>query len=150
MVHLMQYVRSFKEVEPWKSAVSRELDPLPNQTHEQLRGHSFRSYLFAIFTDLRAEYIKKTHVPCWRTFFFWLAHHASVLIDVPHPDAMGTCSMMPRNHQGVVDAKLKVYGTTNLRIADLSIVPLNIAAHPQGKFVYVAVAIESQLMLNAF
>lgn len=45
---------------------------------------------------------------------------------------------MPLKSQGVVDAKLKVYGTTNLRIADLSVVPLNIAAHPQGKYIHAA------------
>jgi len=40
--------------------------------------------------------------------------------------------MLPRSKQGVVDPELKVYGTTNLRIADISIVPLHIAAHTQA------------------
>ncbi|KZP27962.1 GMC oxidoreductase [Athelia psychrophila] len=94
LVHQMQYTRSFNEVEPWKSA-SKELDPSPNATHEQLR-----------------DYIKGTAGPTWH--------------------AIGTCSMLPREDQGVVDAKLKVYGTTNLRIADISIVPLHVAAHTQA------------------
>ncbi|KAH9928320.1 GMC oxidoreductase [Fomitopsis serialis] len=46
--------------------------------------------------------------------------------------ACGTCSMLPREKNGVVDPKLKVYGTKNLRVADLSIAPLEIAAHTQA------------------
>jgi hypothetical protein len=42
--------------------------------------------------------------------------------------------MLPRDKNGVVDANLKVYGTTNVRIADLSIVPLHVASHTQCKF----------------
>ncbi|KAF8877062.1 GMC oxidoreductase [Gymnopilus junonius] len=45
---------------------------------------------------------------------------------------IGSCSMLPRNKRGVVDPELKVYGTSNLRIADLSVVPLHIAAHTQA------------------
>ncbi|KAG5351739.1 hypothetical protein C0989_005073 [Termitomyces sp. Mn162] len=47
-------------------------------------------------------------------------------------DSLGTCSMLPRDKQGVVDSELKVYGTKNLRIADISIIPLHIAAHTQA------------------
>lgn len=36
----------------------------------------------------------------------------------------GTCAMMPQEHGGVVDSHLKVYGTTNVRIVDASIFPL--------------------------
>lgn len=46
-----------------------------------------------------------------------------------HP--IGTASMLPKEDGGVVDAKLKVYGTTNLRIVDASIIPLHISAHIQ-------------------
>ncbi|TCD63417.1 hypothetical protein EIP91_005416 [Steccherinum ochraceum] len=42
----------------------------------------------------------------------------------------GACSMMPRKKGGVVDTKLKVYGTTNIRVVDLSILPIHMAAHP--------------------
>ena len=40
--------------------------------------------------------------------------------------------MLPKDKQGVVDPSLKVYGTTNLRIADLSIYPLHVASHTQS------------------
>ncbi|KAG6909077.1 hypothetical protein DXG01_002058 [Tephrocybe rancida] len=58
------------------------------------------------------EYVKNTHIT---------AGHA-----------LGTCSMLPRDRQGVVDPHLKVYGTKNLRVVDLSIIPLQIAAHTQA------------------
>ena len=40
--------------------------------------------------------------------------------------------MMPRELGGVVDAKLKVYGTKNLRVMDLSVLPLQVSVHTQG------------------
>lgn len=39
-----------------------------------------------------------------------------------HP--CGTCAMMPKELGGVVDERLMVHGTTNLRIVDASIIPL--------------------------
>ncbi|THH16024.1 hypothetical protein EUX98_g9367 [Antrodiella citrinella] len=42
------------------------------------------------------------------------------------------CSMLPRDKGGVVDTQLKVYGTTNIRVADLSIIPIQVACHPMG------------------
>jgi len=44
----------------------------------------------------------------------------------------GSCSMLPREKGGVVDNKLKVYGTTGLRVVDLSVLPLHVMAHTQG------------------
>ncbi|TFK94202.1 GMC oxidoreductase [Polyporus arcularius HHB13444] len=43
-----------------------------------------------------------------------------------------SCSMLPKANGGVVDPQLKVYGTENLRVVDLSVLPLHIAAHPQA------------------
>jgi len=44
----------------------------------------------------------------------------------------GSCSMLPRDKGGVVDPELKVYGTNNLRVVDLSIIPLHFASHSQS------------------
>ena len=41
--------------------------------------------------------------------------------------------MLPREHNGVVDPRLLVYGTENIRVVDLSVIPLQIAAHTQGE-----------------
>ncbi|KAI3604472.1 gmc oxidoreductase [Moniliophthora roreri] len=44
-----------------------------------------------------------------------------------HPGC--TCSMLPRNQGGVVDANLKVYGLDNVRVADGSVFPFLFSAH---------------------
>jgi choline dehydrogenase-like flavoprotein len=52
-----------------------------------------------------------------------------------HP--IGTASMLPRGEGGVVDTKLKVYGTKNLRVIDASIFPL----HVQGNIMSLVYAV---------
>ncbi|KAG8763169.1 hypothetical protein FRC12_008662 [Ceratobasidium sp. 428] len=49
---------------------------------------------------------------------------------VYHP--IGTCSMLPREDGGVVDATLKVYGTANLRVVDASVIPIHLSCHIQS------------------
>ncbi|KAF8997958.1 glucose-methanol-choline oxidoreductase [Hymenopellis radicata] len=46
--------------------------------------------------------------------------------------SIGSASMMPQEKNGVVDASLKVYGTRNVRVVDLSAMPLHISAHTQA------------------
>jgi len=58
------------------------------------------------------EYLKK---------HLWTVWHTS-----------GSLSMLPKDKGGVVDPKLKVYGTKNIRAVDLSIVPLEVSAHTQA------------------
>ncbi|KAF9012816.1 alcohol oxidase, partial [Hymenopellis radicata] len=53
-----------------------------------------------------------------------------VLATIHHP--VGTSSMLPRELGGVVDQNLRVYGVENLRIADNSIVPLEICSNTQS------------------
>lgn len=44
-----------------------------------------------------------------------------------HP--VGTAAMMPRALGGVVDARLKVYGTANVRVVDASVLPFQVCGH---------------------
>lgn len=44
-----------------------------------------------------------------------------------HPVA--TAAMMPREKGGVVDSELKVYGTSNVRVVDASVVPFQVCGH---------------------
>jgi choline dehydrogenase-like flavoprotein len=59
----------------------------------------------------------------WREFVL------NTIASIDHP--LGTCAMLPKSDGGVVDPSLKVYGTSNLRVVDASIIPLLISAHPQ-------------------
>jgi len=44
----------------------------------------------------------------------------------------GTAAMASRSLDGVVDSSLKVYGTSNLRLVDASIIPILVGAHLQA------------------
>ncbi|KAF3936893.1 hypothetical protein ABW19_dt0206193 [Dactylella cylindrospora] len=57
----------------------------------------------------------------------WIKH---ALQSEYHPS--GTCSMLPKNKGGVVDAKFKVYGVKKLRVVDASVFPLLTRANIQS------------------
>jgi choline dehydrogenase-like flavoprotein len=59
----------------------------------------------------------------------WKDFVLNTTLTIYHP--AGTCAMLPRNDGGVVDHELKVYGTSNLRVVDASIIPVIISAHLQ-------------------
>ncbi|KAI0911460.1 GMC oxidoreductase [Ustulina deusta] len=56
----------------------------------------------------------------------------------PNYHPIGTASMMSRELGGVVDPKLKVYGTENVRVVDGSILPLQFSGHPTATLYAVA------------
>ncbi len=41
--------------------------------------------------------------------------------------------MIPREKNGVIDPQLRVYGTTNVRVVDISVMPIHVAAHTQSE-----------------
>lgn len=47
----------------------------------------------------------------------------------PNYHHLGTCAMLPRATGGVVDNDFRVYGTANVRVVDLSVVPLQVSGH---------------------
>lgn len=58
------------------------------------------------------------------------------LLSTFHP--VGTCAMMPREIGGVVDTRLKVHGTKNLRVIDASVFPLETLGNIQATVYAVA------------
>ncbi|PKY08003.1 putative glucose oxidase [Aspergillus campestris IBT 28561] len=56
----------------------------------------------------------------------------------PNYHVVGTTSMLPRSMGGVVDSRLKVYGTTNVRVVDASIQPLQLCGHPMANLYAIA------------
>ncbi|KAK6076685.1 glucose oxidase [Seiridium cupressi] len=47
----------------------------------------------------------------------------------PNHHHLGSCAMLPRDMGGVVDNNFMVYGTSNVRVIDLSVIPLQVAGH---------------------
>ncbi|KAG2037032.1 GMC oxidoreductase-domain-containing protein [Suillus americanus] len=53
--------------------------------------------------------------------------HRDIMQTTSH--SLGTCAMKSEADQGVVDARLNVYGVSNLKVADMSISPLNVGTN---------------------
>jgi len=54
----------------------------------------------------------------------WIADHVETTWH-----SLGTCAMKPRAEGGVLDARLNVYGTENLKVVDLSLCPDNLGTN---------------------
>jgi choline dehydrogenase-like flavoprotein len=59
----------------------------------------------------------------------WEAYVRENVSTFYHP--LGTCAMLPKKDGGVVDSKLRVYGVSNLRVVDASVIPIMISANIQ-------------------
>lgn len=59
----------------------------------------------------------------------WADYVKDTAASTDHP--AGTCAMLPLEDGGVVDSRLIVYGTSNLRVVDASIIPIQPSAHIQ-------------------
>ena len=96
--------------------VIAETDPFRKLLKEGGRRSDPRSYLENL--EAAKEYVRKSGISMW------------------HPTS--TCSMLPRDKGGVVDEKLVVYGSSNLRVVDASIIPLIPRANVQSTVYAVA------------
>lgn len=59
----------------------------------------------------------------------WSRYALANTLSIYHP--IGTAALLPERDGGVVDSKLRVYGTRGLRVVDASIIPLLPSAHIQ-------------------
>ncbi|TVY80982.1 Glucose oxidase [Lachnellula suecica] len=66
-------------------------------------------------------------VPANATAAQWFEWNKSIYRSNFHPVA--TAAMMPRDIGGVVDTNLKVYGTSNVRVVDASVLPFQVCGH---------------------
>ena len=87
-------------------------EPLASKIKDGLNGRKLTMPTFKDFLPKNAEGFVKNNVSTqWHI--------------------LGTCSMLPRKDGGVVDPKLKVYGTANVRVVDASIIPFEIQGNIQ-------------------
>lgn len=61
----------------------------------------------------------------------------------------GSCAMVPREHDGVVDSQLRVFGCISLRVCDASIIPISPRSNPQG-VVYAIAEHAAEIILSTF
>lgn len=64
-----------------------------------------------------------------------------------HPS--GTAAMLPKSKGGVVDKTMRVYGTSNLRVIDASVVPYVVSSHFMS-LVYGLAEIGAEIVLDAY
>jgi choline dehydrogenase-like flavoprotein len=81
-------------------------------------GHVAEPQRFFQDLEVAKEYVRRTATSMW------------------HPTS--TCSMLPRDKGGVVDGRLRVYGTKNVRVVDASMMPLVPRANTQATIYAVA------------
>ncbi|GAA5886372.1 hypothetical protein JCM5296_001885 [Sporobolomyces johnsonii] len=79
-----------------------------------------------------AQYIESEAEPgpSVQTLAEWESWVQSVVRTEFHP--VGTAAMTSQSNGGVVNNNLIVYGTQNVRVVDLSILPIHVSAHPQS------------------
>lgn len=111
MARALLHTLSFTEIEPLKSALSRESDGTPVIAKNTVGGKLPKTL------EEAKDFVRGNTVTEY------------------HP--VGTCVMLPREKGGVVDAELRVYGTRNVRVCDAGVFP----THVQGNVVSLVYAV---------
>jgi choline dehydrogenase len=109
MARSILHLLSFTEIEPIKSILRRD------ENGELIMAKSGGKFPKTL--DEAKEYIRKNTATEY------------------HP--VGTCAMLPKAKGGVVSDELRVYGTSNVRVADASVFP----THVQGNIVSLVYAL---------
>jgi choline dehydrogenase len=109
MARSILHVLSFTEIEPIKSVLRRD------ENGELIMAKSGGKFPKTL--EEAKEYVGKNTVTEY------------------HP--VGTCAMLPKEKGGAVSDKLRVYGTSNVRVADASVFP----THVQGNIVSLVYAL---------
>ncbi|KKY32512.1 putative glucose oxidase [Diaporthe ampelina] len=107
-----------------------------------------RSWTTAPMSQLIGERLSPTEtvLPGNATDSQWKAFVEGSVTPVQH--GVGTASLMPRELGGVVDPALRVYGTTNVRVVDASVIPLEHNGHLMAT-VYAIAERAADLILEA-
>ena len=134
LVEAHRFTIKISETEPFKSLLNAR--HYPNPSVQLATDQDVRSQL-AFFPCFRAVLMPNSQISSVRTSkphgvspqvlleVIVLNHHAT--------DTCGTASMLPEDAGGAVDPQLRIYGMKNLRVVDLSVLPLQIAVHTQCK-----------------
>jgi choline dehydrogenase-like flavoprotein len=77
----------------------------------------------------------------------WRNYVTNNTLTIYHP--AGTCAMLPQSENGVVGPDLVVYGTSNLRVVDASIIPIIVSAHIQN-LVYGIAEMASDMIIGKY
>ncbi|KAJ3559308.1 hypothetical protein NP233_g11299 [Leucocoprinus birnbaumii] len=135
---LMKFCRKVAGVDALKGYFAQELNPGPSvSTDEELEGASVLMSISRRLIKEITNQITSGTMPIRPSVSLQKLRFLIIrLIDTEHAgyhlsDGIGSASMLPREKGGVVDTKLRVYGTKNLRVVDLSVFPLHFGSHTQ-------------------
>lgn len=77
----------------------------------------------------------------------WEQFARNTTLSIWHP--LGTCAMLPLEDRGVVSPELVVHGTTNLRVVDASVIPIQPSAHIQT-MIYGIAEIAAEMVVEKY
>lgn len=93
---------------------------------------SQKSFATAPLSDLIADNLSPGYatLPLNASDAQWARFLNSNVLNALH--VVGSCAMLPLELGGVVDEKVKVHGTKNVRVVDASIIPSQLSGHTMG------------------